>query len=84
MAARFRRAAAAEPGVVQAGIDPDSIEDHHGVASAIGRICRVGGIVALDGRRVPRRREGLPQDHGPQGSLGPQGAPGRDRPATRG
>ena len=34
---------------------------------------------ALGGRRVPGRREELPQDHGLQGPLDPQGAPGRAR-----
>ena len=34
---------------------------------------------ALGGRRVPGRREGLPQDHGLQGPLDTQGAPGRTR-----
>ena len=34
---------------------------------------------ALGGRRVSGRREELPQDHGLQGPLDPQGAPGRAR-----
>ena len=34
---------------------------------------------ALGGRLVPGRREGLPQDHGLQGPLDAQGAPGRAR-----